>query len=221
MYSHCVSFTSRHHLSRFLCPADWHTLTFMFWRDVMWRAVKHQSIIIASRKHALVCVCCCSFQGLKSLTSCPVEPNIPVYLAVEGGFGLVELLSLQWRRRKKSRGESVSGGGGGGSNDVISASTSTTFSDVVVVSFLCGWLACGTYWTARVYRPLYVPTPEEPSRWCTETVYVLALVQIVSCCVASSVAAAIGIVLLACRVYRELVWLKSAYFVAWRLKRFL
>lgn len=115
------------------------------------------------------------------MSACPIEPNIPIYLAVAGGFSLVELLSLQWRRRKKSRGDAGSSIGGSSSYDVLDAALSMMFGEVLVVSFLLAWLGCGTYWAARVFKPLFGPTPDKPTLWCSETAYTLALVQIVSC----------------------------------------
>lgn len=111
--------------------------------------------------------------GIKYLSSCPIEPRIPVFLFVGGCFALLKvthMLYTNYRNRKLSMYVT----------EFSNRNIQKTFQavDGVLSLFLICWQVVGAYWTLCVWKPHAVPPLHEPDNWCHQGVYTFAVVQL-------------------------------------------
>ena len=170
------------------------------------RHAQKELALFKSITHETFCV---TPTGVKHLDDCPVQPKVPIYLLVGGCFGLLKLLSLVWQQVRYRRNRMMDDIGSRNDDDddgnnvhatstnnnnndndddydddddynSVMVSRSSRFTEVVLSGFLVVWFVAGNYWVLSVWPPNYVHALHEPSNWCDKTVYLVAVVQIIS-----------------------------------------
>ena len=140
--------------------------------------------------------------GLKYLDECPKEPNIPIYLLVGGGFGMLKIMSLLYRQMKLRQLDRLEETSAGYHPDLL-VSDSTKYSEYMLSLFLLGWFIAGNVWVLRIYRPEFDQPLLDPKNWCDKTVYMFALVQILACYCVLAVVAVFSLALALCHRYTD------------------
>ncbi|XP_078603329.1 transmembrane protein 272-like [Branchiostoma floridae x Branchiostoma japonicum] len=131
--------------------------------------------------------------GIQNLHSCPIEPKIPVYLAVGGAFGMLKTLMMLWQSYEARKNESDDYVGMNDSFATRESNAGVRCFDMFVGLFLFVWFILGNYWVFKVYMPPFERPRLTPSHYCSPTVYLLAFGAI---CVGYSLMALIGVLLL-------------------------
>ncbi|XP_071545544.1 uncharacterized protein [Panulirus ornatus] len=116
--------------------------------------------------------------GVQYLNECPLEPNIPIYLLVGGCFGVLKLLWLLCQQVRSRRYERIDDAFAEDSLDEIFTSTSYRATDVALTIFLVVWFGMGNYWVYRIYRPKFSAELYQPNDWCSKTLYMFAVAQL-------------------------------------------
>uniref|UniRef100_A0A914XBT1 Uncharacterized protein n=1 Tax=Plectus sambesii TaxID=2011161 RepID=A0A914XBT1_9BILA len=129
-----------------------------------------------------------AYFGISYFNKCPVQRQIPIYLLVGGGVGMLKI-GMIFMKHRRDRQDDIgiddleADDTFHGSSHKGFGSKSTLFAEVVVSLFLLSWFAAGNYWVYRVYIPPH-SQPErslEPKFWCDQHVYNFALAQILIC----------------------------------------
>uniref|UniRef100_A0A3Q2P9A9 Uncharacterized protein n=1 Tax=Fundulus heteroclitus TaxID=8078 RepID=A0A3Q2P9A9_FUNHE len=102
------------------------------------------------------CNCCICRSGATHLDSCPLQPNVPVYLIVMGATSLLSLVFTY-----------SSSGYQDGAVHILSLACMT-----VLHIFSFAWLIAGSSWVYSVYPPHY----SGPGPYCHKTTYMFAFV---------------------------------------------
>ncbi|XP_045133837.1 transmembrane protein 272-like isoform X2 [Portunus trituberculatus] len=116
--------------------------------------------------------------GVQYLHECPLEPNIPIYLLVGGCFGTMKMLWLVCQQIRSRRYERIDDAFAEDSLDEIFTSTSYRATDVALTIFLIVWFGMGNYWVYRIYPPNFLFTLFAPNDWCSKTLYLFAVAQL-------------------------------------------
>lgn len=116
--------------------------------------------------------------GVQYLHDCPLEPNIPIYLLVGGCFGTMKMLWLVCQQIRSRRYERIDDAFAEDSLDEIFTSTSYRATDVALTIFLVVWFGMGNYWVYRIYPPNFLFTLFAPNDWCSKTLYLFAVAQL-------------------------------------------
>ncbi|KAK4291801.1 hypothetical protein Pmani_035395 [Petrolisthes manimaculis] len=116
--------------------------------------------------------------GVNYLHECPLEPNVPIYLLVGGCFGSLKMLWLICQQVRSRRYERIDDAFAEDSLDEIFTSTSYKATDVALTIFLIAWFGMGNYWVYRIYQPNYHAELYKPNDWCSKTVYLFAVAQL-------------------------------------------
>ncbi|KAI4887412.1 hypothetical protein NFI96_018882, partial [Prochilodus magdalenae] len=98
--------------------------------------------------------------GGKYLHQCPVQPYIPIYLLVSGGFSL----ALTFLSCLPCAQESEDG-----SQSTLS-SLCTAWNSLVTLFLFC-WFIAGNVWIYSIYQPNYVP---DQAAYCAKVLYLFA-----------------------------------------------
>lgn len=126
-------------------------------------------------------MCCISLTGVKYLNDCPRQKKVPVYLLVGGCFGMLKVLGTMWRNIQYRRYDDMDSFYDAHSGDGAFATKTYRMMDMIISTFLLGWLIAGTYWVFSVWEPHYKQLLHEPSNWCEKHVYMFAVYQIIGC----------------------------------------
>nr|XP_045581220.1 transmembrane protein 272-like [Procambarus clarkii] len=116
--------------------------------------------------------------GVQYLHDCPLEPNIPIYLLVGGCFGTLKLLWILCQQVRSRRYERIDDAFAEDSLDEIFTSTSYRATDVALTIFLLVWFGMGNYWVYRIYLPNFQVALFKPNNWCSKTLYLFAVAQL-------------------------------------------
>ncbi|KAI8798547.1 TBC1 domain family member 2b [Biomphalaria glabrata] len=106
--------------------------------------------------------------GVKYLSECPENPNIPVFLFVGGCFGTLKTIHTMYGNYKVKKHNQNS----------MTSHRSDEIVDITLNVFLLVWQGLGTYWTFSVWYPLgEEPLDADPRQWCNQELYFFAVVQ--------------------------------------------
>jgi len=91
------------------------------------------------------------FVGITTTKDCPIQPIIPIYLAVSGALGIVtKIIPIVNRNRRLQIVDRILG-------------------VLFIIEFI--WMILGSYWIYSIYKPNYRP---EEGLYCNKTAYLLA-----------------------------------------------
>ncbi|KAF2357289.1 hypothetical protein FHG87_011959 [Trinorchestia longiramus] len=117
--------------------------------------------------------------GIQYLHECPIAPHIPIYLLVGGLFGALKGMWLICQQVRSRRYERIDDAFADDGLDEIFTSISYRATDVALSMFLMVWFGLGNYWVYRVYLPKYEASLFQPNDWCSKTVYLFAIAQLI------------------------------------------
>ncbi|XP_064102445.1 uncharacterized protein LOC135212693 isoform X3 [Macrobrachium nipponense] len=120
-----------------------------------------------------------AIMGVQYLNECPLEPKIPIYLLVGGCFGTLKGLWLLCQQVRSRRYERIDDAFAEDGLDEIFTSTSYRATDVALTIFLVIWFGMGNYWVYRIYLPNFQVTLFKPNDWCSKTVYLFSVAQLI------------------------------------------
>jgi hypothetical protein len=125
------------------------------------------------------------FVGLRCLSDCPLEPKIPIYLLVGGGFGIVKIVQLLFFFWNKNRKELYSDDDLYSTTATDSGKTSISrskfeelFSHLIIGTFLFVWFLFGNYWILKIWLPNFKQPFQDVTNWCSKEVYFLSLINL-------------------------------------------
>ncbi|XP_069978429.1 transmembrane protein 272 [Penaeus vannamei] len=116
--------------------------------------------------------------GVQYIRECPLEPHIPIYLLVGGCFGTLKILWLLCQQVRSRRYERIDDAFAEDGLEEIFTSTSYRATDVALTIFLLIWFGMGNYWVYRIYLPNFQNHLYEPNNWCSKTLYLFAVAQL-------------------------------------------
>ncbi|XP_047738048.1 uncharacterized protein LOC125178413 [Hyalella azteca] len=151
------------------------TLAFVFKAfKILGRTVFTTGLLMVSMAVPLLMV----ILGIQYLHECPIEPHIPIYLLVGGLFGALKGMWLICQQVRSRRYERIDDAFADDGLDEIFTSISYRATDVVLSVFLVVWFGLGNYWVYKIYLPRYEAPLFQPNDWCSKTVYLFALSQL-------------------------------------------
>ncbi|XP_075227819.1 uncharacterized protein LOC142328161 [Lycorma delicatula] len=139
--------------------------------------------------------------GIQFARDCPMEPHIPIYMIVGGGFGLIKMIWMLWsqiRSRRYERLDARNRSSGSSAGDDTSAGGRIT--NFLLTSFLIIWFILGNYWIWGIGWPDFQPTLYEPNKWCHKTLFIFSLVHLIIIYSVIGIIAIITIILISCQL---------------------
>lgn len=126
------------------------------------------------------------FVGLRCLRDCPLEPKIPVYLVIGGGFGIVKVMQLLfffWNKNRKELNSnddlySTTATNSGKTSSISQSKFEELFTHLIIGVFLFVWFIFGNYWTFKIWKPNFKQPLYDVTNWCSQEVYVLSLINL-------------------------------------------